>query len=111
MAIVATKAPYPTPVSGSPGQPTTHYLTNLSAYRSNTQKAESNHGFFSSPTESEFSESYEVPDSVKYKHSRKASCYCFTKLLHRSWDENGVGDWLRSINCAHYVDVFRSTLS
>ncbi|KAK3698234.1 ATP binding [Vermiconidia calcicola] len=45
---------------------------------------------FTSPTESEFSESYaDTPDSVQL------------------WDEARVGDWLRSINCGQYVDIFR----
>ncbi|KAI4165725.1 MAG: hypothetical protein LQ342_000668 [Letrouitia transgressa] len=49
----------------------------------------SRNGPFASPTESEFSESYDPPDSV------------------RSWDEKRVGDWLRSINCAQYEHVFK----
>ena len=45
---------------------------------------------FTSPTESEFSESHQDwRDSVQV------------------WDENGVGDWLRSINCGQYVDSFK----
>lgn len=30
-------------------------------------------------------------------------------MLERNWDEDRVGDWLRSINCNQYVDLFRST--
>lgn len=45
-------------------------------------------GAFASPTESEFSEPYDVSDSV------------------RTWDETRVGDWLKSINCAQYVELF-----
>ena len=26
---------------------------------------------------------------------------------HRSWDEKSVGEWLRSINCAQYEQLFR----
>jgi len=50
-----------------------------------------NHNVFTSPTESEFSESYRdtAAESVQ------------------DWDESRVGDWLRSINCGQYVDVFR----
>lgn len=49
-------------------------------------------GVFTSPTESEFSESYKdsaMRDSVA------------------EWDESRVGDWLRSIGCGQYVDLFR----
>ena len=66
MAMVARKASYPTPIGGSPGQPSSHYLANVSAYRSNTHRIDSGHGFFTSPTESEFSETFEIPESVKY---------------------------------------------
>lgn len=45
---------------------------------------------FTSPTESEFSDSY--------KDSRDSVL---------DWDEARVGDWLRSINCSQYVDIFR----
>lgn len=58
---------------------------------SNTTAAGANHNLFTSPTESEFSESYRdnAAESVQ------------------DWDEARVGDWLKSINCAQYVDVFR----
>lgn len=45
---------------------------------------------FTSPTESEFSESYKD---------------AYGSVLE--WDEVRVGDWLKSINCAQYVDVFK----
>ncbi|TKA37877.1 hypothetical protein B0A54_09880, partial [Friedmanniomyces endolithicus] len=47
---------------------------------------------FTSPTESEFSDTYRdgyVRDSVQ------------------DWDEARVGEWLKSINCAQYVEIFR----
>lgn len=46
---------------------------------------------FTSPTESEFSESYRdnASDSVQ------------------DWDEARVGEWLRSIQCGQYVELFR----
>ena len=48
------------------------------------------HGVFTSPTESEFSEpSRDYRDSVL------------------DWDEAQVCEWLRTINCGQYVDVFR----
>jgi mitogen-activated protein kinase kinase kinase len=44
---------------------------------------------FVSPTESEFSESIEGPESAKH------------------WDEERVCDWLHSINCGHYEKLFK----
>ncbi|KAF2479302.1 hypothetical protein BDY17DRAFT_305325 [Neohortaea acidophila] len=48
-------------------------------------------GVFTSPTESEFSEPY----GKDPRHS----------VLE--WDEAQVAEWLRSINCAQYIDLFR----
>ncbi|KAJ2983450.1 hypothetical protein NQ176_g692 [Zarea fungicola] len=61
-----------------PGLPTTHRPPNIA----NTAQT------FASPTESEFSET-DGPDSVK------------------NWDENRVCDYLVSVKCADYVQVFR----
>lgn len=48
------------------------------------------HGVFTSPTESEFSESYrDGKESVL------------------DWDEDRVAEWLKSIKCSEYVDIFR----
>lgn len=64
---------------------------NGSHYRGPTAAAINSHpNVFTSPTESEFSES--LTDSRE-------------GVL--DWDEVRVGDWLRSINCAQYVDVFK----
>ncbi|KAM3415854.1 hypothetical protein BST61_g9358 [Cercospora zeina] len=49
------------------------------------------HGVFTSPTESEFSESYRDVGG--------------SNVLQ--WDEERVGEWLKSINCAQYVDMFK----
>jgi mitogen-activated protein kinase kinase kinase len=46
------------------------------------------HGFFASPTESEFADHLEPSGSV------------------RSWDEGRVAEWLRSINCSQYIELF-----
>lgn len=61
----------------------------MSGYRNHTSAARAEHAFFASPTESEFSEVYDAPDSVRH------------------WDEDKVGDWLKRINCAQYVEMFR----
>lgn len=50
MAMLASKSPYPAPGAGS--------VYNKDVYRSNV-------GNFASPTESEFSETYEASDSVR----------------------------------------------
>lgn len=77
MALL-TKAAHP---ARSLGQPTSRYAYSV------TQPRE-NHGFFASPTESEFSEHLDAQASV------------------RNWDEERVAEWLRSINCSQYVELF-----
>lgn len=47
-----------------------------------------NNGVFSSPTESEFS----------YKDGKESVL---------DWDEARVAEWLRSINCSDYVEIFK----
>lgn len=67
---------------------------------------------FASPTESEFSEVFEGPDSVKYV-LRQASTlsHMHTDNRFRSWDEKRVVDWLKSINCGQYSDTFKGMLA
>ncbi|KAF2428754.1 Pkinase-domain-containing protein [Tothia fuscella] len=62
------------------------YPSNVANYR--VQPSTQHHGFFASPTESEFSEHYDTPNSI------------------RNWDEERVAEWLRSINCSQYVSLF-----
>lgn len=88
MAMLASKSPYPAPTLGGSGQ-SSQYASNLSNYRVHATAARSDHAFFASPTESEFSESYDTPDSVRH------------------WDEDKVGDWLRRINCPQYIELFK----
>jgi mitogen-activated protein kinase kinase kinase len=76
MALLS-KAPFPT------SQYAASYRVPTSSSRGE------HHGFFASPTESEFSEHYDSsPTSVK------------------NWDEQRVADWLRSINCPQYIEIF-----
>ena len=83
MATTAARSPYPAPAYSSTAATSNHYRVPPSA-------ALAGHGVFTSPTESEFSESYkEARDSVQ------------------DWDEVRVTDWLRSIGCGQYADVFR----
>lgn len=78
MTALASRSPYPAPSLTSTMAP--------SQYRAQLN----GHGVFTSPTESEFSESYK--DAAG-------------SVIH--WDEERVGEWLKSINCAQYVDTFR----
>jgi mitogen-activated protein kinase kinase kinase len=93
MAMLASKSPYPTPSlgGGSSSQASSQYNAGMSGYRNHTSSARADHAFFASPTESEFSEAYDAPDAVRH------------------WDEKKVGDWLKRINCAQYVDMFKRT--
>jgi mitogen-activated protein kinase kinase kinase len=76
MALLSAKSPYPTSAYAA-------------TYRVAATTTTRDHpGFFASPTESEFSEHFENPSAVK------------------NWNEERVGEWLRSINCSQYVDLF-----
>ncbi|KAK3078942.1 hypothetical protein LTS18_006151, partial [Coniosporium uncinatum] len=86
MAMLASKATYP---QHSASSGASQYLPNAANYRLQPNASRDNHGFFASPTESEFSEHYDTPNSV------------------RTWDEDRVGEWLRSINCVQYVELFK----
>ncbi|KAF7197186.1 Serine/threonine-protein kinase STE11 [Pseudocercospora fuligena] len=89
MAALASRSPYPAPSLASTMAPT----STAPHYRPLAPPAPhgvNGHGVFTSPTESEFSESYkEAKESIL------------------DWDESRVGDWLKSINCAQYVEIFR----
>lgn len=87
MTSLASRSPYPTPAYSS-NMPSTHYRVPTSAALGGSHAAA---GVFTSPTESEFSESYKdsARDTVQ------------------DWDEARVGEWLRSINCGQYVELFR----
>ncbi|KAJ4335446.1 ATP binding [Didymella glomerata] len=90
MAMLAAKSPYPTPsLGGGPSQATSQYNATMNNYRSHTSAARADQTMFESPTESEFSEIYDAPDAV------------------RNWDEDRVVDWLKSINCSQYIELFR----
>ncbi|KAI4730105.1 Pkinase-domain-containing protein [Aureobasidium sp. EXF-10728] len=78
MAMLASKPSFPTAMGGAA------YQNTSPAYRNN------NNAVYGSPTESEFSDSSRMSDTVK------------------NWDEQRVGEWLISINCGQYVDIFKS---
>lgn len=87
MAMLASKASFPTPLStstvstSSTQQPTTTSRRALSTMPSSQT--------FSSPTESEFSD-VDGPESSA-----------------KNWDEERVCDWLRDNNCGDYEKLFR----
>ena len=92
MAILASKASYSTSLGLGSNQPTvvSQYAVN---YRKPVGSGDMHNGApFLSPTESEFSENNEGQvESV------------------RSWDEKRVGEWLRSITCGQYEQLFKGT--
>lgn len=81
MTTLASRPPYQPPIHSNAAMP-----PNGGHYRAATATAVN----FTSPTESEFSESYkDTRDSVQ------------------EWDETRVAEWLKSINFGQYVDIFR----
>lgn len=99
MAMLASKPSFPSAMGSAT------YQNTSPAFRNN------NNGAYGSPTESEFSDSSRMSDTVKYVqiHSQLASsqsliCVC------RNWDEHRVGEWLLSINCGQYVDIFKGNI-
>jgi mitogen-activated protein kinase kinase kinase len=86
MAMLA-KTTFPTSLGGTPAMVTTDYSSGLPTSRRIPALAGNSHGY-SSPTESEFSDS-DGPDSVK------------------NWDEDRVCDYLASVKCGEYEKLFR----
>lgn len=95
MAVLASKVSYSSSLGMGPNQPSivSQYAA---SYRKpvgagNTSGENTHPGAFMSPTESEFSQGDDGHESI------------------RSWDEKKVGEWLRSINCAQYDQLFKGT--
>lgn len=86
MAMLA-KTTYPSTLGSTPTMVATDYSSGLPTSRRIPAMAGNAHGF-SSPTESEFSDS-DGPDSVK------------------NWDEDRVCDYLASVKCGEYEKLFR----
>lgn len=88
--MLASKPSYSAPSLGSSAsQTSTQYSASMSSYRNQGAASRADQPPYASPTESEFSEVYDAPDAVRH------------------WDEEKVGDWLKRINCAQYVELFR----
>ena len=86
MAMLASKSPIPTVMSGSSLIPNPPPTAIPSSRRAPVLPSASH--TFASPTNSEFSES-DGPDSVK------------------TWDEDKVCEYLRSVKCGEYEKLFR----
>ncbi|KAL5083710.1 hypothetical protein Trisim1_000979 [Trichoderma cf. simile WF8] len=86
MAMLA-KSTYPAPLGGGATMVASDYSSGLPTSRRIPAMAGNSHGF-SSPTESDFSDS-DGPDSVK------------------NWDEDRVCDYLASVKCGEYEKLFR----
>jgi mitogen-activated protein kinase kinase kinase len=109
MAMLASKSPYPTPsLGGGPSQPTSQYTSNVNTYRNHPANARTDQSMFVSPTESEFSEIYDAPDAVRYAAMSVMTRWVADHCRH--WDEDKVIDWLKRINCAQYIELFRRML-
>ncbi|KAF2639304.1 MAP kinase-like protein [Massarina eburnea CBS 473.64] len=90
MAMLASKPAYVPPSMGSSNAQTAgQYSSGAQSYRAHGSSSRADTTLIASPTESEFSEAYDAPDAIRH------------------WDEDKVGDWLKRINCAHYVDLFK----
>ncbi|KAI4263262.1 MAG: hypothetical protein L6R42_001588 [Xanthoria sp. 1 TBL-2021] len=92
MAMLASKSSYPSSMGMGSNQASSssQYSNTLATHRTPVIST-SHNGPFASPTESEFSDgAYESPDTAV-----------------RSWDERRVCEWLRSINCAQYEQLFK----
>ncbi|KAI9826775.1 MAG: ATP binding [Phylliscum demangeonii] len=72
---------------GASRQPAMQSMTSILRGRRHSRLG---HGGFTSPTDSEFSDG------------------CDEDELIRSWDEKRVGEWLRSIKCGQYEQLFRA---
>ncbi|KAL1305217.1 hypothetical protein AAFC00_002135 [Neodothiora populina] len=88
MAMLASKPSFPASMGGVVHN--VQYQSSNMAYRAPMSGSNPSQGAsYASPTESEFSDSSRMSESV------------------RSWDENRVAEWLISINCSQYVATFR----
>ncbi|PVH99255.1 protein kinase byr2 [Periconia macrospinosa] len=90
MAMLASKPAYvPPSINSSSSQNTSQYNSSAQSYRTHGSASRTETSLYASPTESEFSEAYDAPDAI------------------RRWDEEKVGEWLKRINCAQYVELFK----
>ena len=117
MAVLASKAPYGPSMGMGPTQPSvvSQYAVNFSNHKASTAQNSQNAAFLS-PTESEFSEPGDGQDPIRYAISleetwRGSEEPVLIVTPCRSWDEKRVGEWLRTINCAQYEQLFKGKFS
>lgn len=103
MAMLA-KSAYPAPM-GSAGYNVSYQHS--PTFRVPILTSSTSQGVFTSPTESEFSETYDSENAIRYISALAAKSDTLTNAV-RGWDELKVGEWLKSINCAQYIELFRS---
>ncbi|KAK5729530.1 ATP binding [Elasticomyces elasticus] len=89
MTTFASRSAFPTPTYTS----TTNSVSTMNLPRT----AQNQTHVFTSPTESEFSDTYRSTHTDNTSTSTSAI---------ETWDESKVADWLRSINCAQYIPLF-----
>ncbi|KAK3643208.1 ATP binding [Elasticomyces elasticus] len=89
MTTFASRSAFPTPTYTS--TTSTMNLPRIATAQNPTH-------VFTSPTESEFSDTYRSTTTTSDPSSTFAAI--------ETWDEAKVADWLRSINCAQYIPLF-----
>ena len=89
MALLASKPSFPTAAASSSSQMPGRNFSDAS-HRTQVSSAALQDGIFTSPTNSEFSD---ASDGLG---------------LVRAWDEKRVTDWLHSIRCGQYEQLFKS---
>ncbi|KAK5704853.1 ATP binding [Elasticomyces elasticus] len=89
MTTFASRSAFPTPTY------TTNSTSTMNLPRTATAQQNQTH-VFTSPTESEFSDTYRSTTTTSDPSSAAIE----------TWDESKVADWLRSINCAQYIPLF-----
>lgn len=87
--MLASKSPYPAPLGSSSVQQSSVPASSSAGTNRRVLNMPSTTQSIPSPTESEFSDSVDAPDSAK------------------NWDEERVCDWLHTINCGVYEKLFR----
>lgn len=67
MAMLASKSQYVAPTGNSAPTPSSHYPSSAASHRHPATSTAGHHGTrLASPTESEFSETFDAPGSVRY---------------------------------------------
>jgi mitogen-activated protein kinase kinase kinase len=87
MALLSSKPSMPT-TSSAPSMSGRNFSKSSQSAQASTANLQD--GLFTSPTGSEFSDTSDGLESI------------------RNWDEKKVADWLHSIKCGHYEQLFRS---